>query len=317
MDRPAVALALLFFISGFAADAGVLSDKAKGAAARKEAFVEGSEGWRFLPSELLFADKLEAPDLATIVQPAVDSIADFSGQLKQAGVALIVMPVPPKVLLHGAALGIDEAEKQRMRSGWQKIMEDLASHGVQVLDLVPEYSKAKELMFCLRDTHWSGPGMESAVGKLVPALQAAGVSVRAPSADANPWQEFSIQGDLGGDVEKVKLRFSKDPGSQNDNSPVLLLGDSHVLVFHQGGELHTTGAGLPEQLASILGGIPEVVGVRGSGATSSRLRLAHTIKSKPGYLGTKKVVVWVFAGREFTEADTWKKFPLFSQKASR
>ena len=310
MDRPAVALVLFFLLTGFAAHAGVLSDKAQAATERKEAFVEGSGGWRFLPSDLLFADKLAAPDLGTIVQPAVDAIADFSEQLKLTGVALIVVPVPPKVLLHGGSLGIDPAEEQRMRGGWQKIMEDLSARGVQALDLLPDYGTAKEPMFCLRDTHWSGPGIEAAVTRLVPMLQAAGVNARAQSGDTTPWQEFTIQGDLGGDPETVKLRFPKNTLPQNGKSQVLLLGDSHVLVFHQGGELHTTGAGLPEQMADVLGGVPEVVGVRGSGATSSRVQLARTIKSKPDSVGAKKVVVWVFAGREFTEADMWRKVPL-------
>lgn len=310
MDRPAVAIALLFFLTGFAADAGVLAQKAATAAAHQEVFVEGADGWRFLPSELRFADKLAAPDLGTTVKPAVNAITDFSDQLKQAGIALVVVPVPPKVLVHGAALGIDEPEKQRMRDGWQKIMEDLASSGVQVLDLLPEYTAAKEPVFCLRDTHWSGPGMQSATARLAPFLQSAGVNVSIPSAEANHWQDFSIKGDLGGDPETVKLHFLKDIPPQNGKSPVLLLGDSHVLVFHQGGELHTTGAGFPEQISAILGGMPEVVGVCGSGATSSRTQLARTIKSKPDYLGSKKVVVWVFAGREFTEADMWRKIPL-------
>lgn len=316
MDRPSVALFLLLLLTSFAADAGVLSEKAETAAARKEAFVAGSEGWRFLPSELLFADKLETPDLEPIIQPAVDAITDFSGQLKQAGVALVVVPVPPKVLVHGSALGIDESEQLRMRGGWQKIMETLASRGVQVLDLLQAYRESNELMFCLRDTHWSGPGMKAAVERLLPVLKAAGVSTIAQINEPDSWQDFSIKGDLGGDAEKVKLLFPKDAGMKDVTSPVLLLGDSHVLVFHQGGELHTTGAGLPEQMASILGGMPEVVGVRGSGATSSRVQLARTIKSKPGYLENKKIVVWVFAGREFTEADTWKKCPVFLQKAA-
>lgn len=315
MDRPAVALALSFVLTGFAADAGILSQKAENAAAHQEAFVAGSDGWRFLPSELRFADKLAAPDLGSIVEPAVNAIADFSDQLKHAGTALIVMPVPPKALVHSAALGVDTAEEQRMRAGWQKIMDDLGARGVHVLDLLPRYSAAKEPMFCLRDTHWSGPGMETAVGLLLPALQAAGISAHASSAGTTAWQESSIQGDLGGDRETVKLRFPLQATAQGGASPVLLLGDSHVLVFHQGGELHATGAGLPEQMASVLGGMPEILGVRGSGATSSRVQLARAIKTKPGYLGTKQVVVWVFAGREFTEADMWKKVPLsFAKK---
>ncbi|MFM8885568.1 MAG: hypothetical protein ACKOKC_04040, partial [Chthoniobacterales bacterium] len=94
------------------------------------------------------------------------------------------------------------------------------------------------------------------------------------------------------------------------------LGDSHVLVFHQGGDLHAIGAGLPEQLAEVVDGMPQVLGVRGSGATSSRMTLARTIRAKPDYLADKKLVVWVFAGREFTEADGWKKFPLIPGKSA-
>jgi len=290
--------------------AGVLSEKADGAKLRNEAFVEGSDGWRFLPSELRFADKLAAQDIGTMAQPAVDAISDFSAKLEQAGIALFVVPVPPKVLVHAPALGVDAGLAQSMRDGWNIIMTGLGNRGVRVIDLLPEYSAAKEPMFCLRDTHWSGAGIAAAVERLSPMLQEAGVSTRAFSDSATPWKHLSIHGDLGGDPETVKLRFPQTTSPQEIQSEVLLLGDSHVLVFHQGGELHTTGAGLPEQMSVVLGAMPEVMGVRGSGATSSRMQLARTIRSKPEYLRTKKIIVWVFAGREFTEADMWRKIPL-------
>lgn len=314
MDRPAVVFAALLLCSGVALKAGLLSDKADQAKSRNEIFVEGSDGWRFLPAELRFVDKLASPDLNSEVRPAVEAIADFSAQLKNHGVALVLLPVPPKALLHGAKLGVSDAEEQKMRAGWLQIMNDLSSRGVDVVDLLVDYSAAKESMFCQRDTHWSGPGIGSAAAKLIPALKAAGVSASA-SMPQPRWEETPIQGDLGGEPEKVKLHFVKEAASRSATAPVLVLGDSHALVFHQGGDMHTSDAGLPEQMATVLGGMPEVMGVRGSGATSCRLQLARAIRSKPDYLGHTKVVVWVFAGREFTEADMWKKLPVFPPKA--
>ena len=315
MDRPAVVIAALLLFSGFASQAGSLAEKAERAKTRNEAFVEGSDGWRFLPAELRFVDKLTFPDLITEVQPAVEAIADFSEQLKQAGVTLVVVPVPPKALVNAGKLQVSGSEEKTMREGWAGIMKDLSTKGVDAIDLLGDYTAAREPMFCQRDTHWSGPGISAAVDRLIPSLQASGISVGALAND-KPWEETSINGDLGGDPEKVRLRFVKDSAAPKAIAPVLLLGDSHVLVFHQGGDLHATGAGLPDQLAEVVDGMPEVLGVRGSGATSSRMTLARTIRAKPYYLADKKLVVWVFAGREFTEADGWKKFPLIPGKSA-
>ncbi|MFM8458931.1 MAG: alginate O-acetyltransferase AlgX-related protein [Chthoniobacterales bacterium] len=315
MDRPAVVFAILLLFSGFASQAGSLAEKAEQAKTRNEAFVEGSEGWRFLPAELRFVDKLTSPDLMTEVQPAVEAITDFSEQVRQAGVALVVVPVPPKALVDADKLQVSDSEAQKMREGWTSIMNNLSGNGVDVIDLLGDYTAAPEPMFCQRDTHWSGPGISAAVERLIRSLQASGINIDAAARDKT-WVETSINGDLGGDPEKVKLRFAKDSAVQKTKAPVLLLGDSHVLVFHQGGDLHAIGAGLPEQLAEVVDGMPEVLGVRGSGATSSRMTLARTMRAKPDYLADKKLVVWVFAGREFTEADGWKKFPLIPGKSA-
>ena len=309
-------LIFLFALSALpCATAGPLADRAAAAEAKGETFVEAPAAFRFLPSELRFADKLSSPDISTMAEPAVAAIADFASQLKEAGTSLAVVPVPPKVLVQGASSGFSGDEQKAMRVGWEKIMADLSAQGVQVVDLLADFLQAKEPVFCLRDTHWSGHGINVAVTRLLPSLQAAGIPVKT-EIGKQPWKEIVINGDLGGEPEGVELRFPQ-AFTSGQPSPVLLLGDSHVLVFHQGGDLHATGAGLPEQLADVLGNLPEVMGVRGSGATSSRLQLARRVRSAPGYLGSKKMIVWVFAGREFTEADAWKKIPVVPAKSGR
>ena len=87
------------------------------------------------------------------------------------------------------------------------------------------------------------------------------------------------------------------------------MGDSHCLVFHAGGDLHGTGAGLADQLAAELGRAVDVIGVRGSGATPARVNLLRRAKADPSYLANKKWIIWCFAAREFTESAGWSAVP--------
>lgn len=317
MDLARFTVVFLVILALPASRAEGLEKKAEEADTRKESFVAGEHGWRFLPAELKFAAKLSVPDLANLTKPAVDAIADFAEQMKAADATLLVMPVPPKVLLAGAAAGVTAEEQEKMRAGWESIMRELTDRKVTVVDLLPDYSSATYEPFCRRDTHWSGHGIALAVDRLLPLLEGAGMADHEASGAGTAWTKQTINGDLGGDPEEIELRGQRlpaDPEAMKKN-PVLLLGDSHVLVFHQGGDMHATGAGLPDQVAAALGSMPDLLGVRGSGATSSRVQLARRARADKDYLGSKKVIVWCFAGREFTEADSWKKVPILKTPA--
>jgi alginate O-acetyltransferase complex protein AlgJ len=74
--------------------------------------------------------------------------------------------------------------------------------------------------------------------------------------------------------------------------------------------MHTREAGLPDQLALELGFPVDLAGVRGSGATPARINLLRRVQKDPGYWKKKKIVIWCFASREFTQSDGWKKVPL-------
>ncbi len=74
--------------------------------------------------------------------------------------------------------------------------------------------------------------------------------------------------------------------------------------------MHARGAGLFEQLAFELQIEPDLIAVRGSAATPARVTLYRRTRADPAYLATKKVVVWFFAAREFTESSGWAKVPV-------
>ena len=301
---------LVLFAGAMLHAAPDLAAQAAAARQRGEMFVEGADGRRFLAAEIDFLGKLASPEISKTVAPAVEAIADFSEQLQACGVSLIMVPVPPKALFSGDSLGVTPDQQQLMRRGWETIMSELSARGVAVEDLSADFAQAGHDPYCRRDTHWSGRGIDLAAKRIAAVLSAKmGMPVQPAAGD---WKTLNIRGDLGGEPEEVSLRF---PGVAPETAasrkhPVLLLGDSHLLVFNAGGDLHASGAGLADQLASSLGSAPDMIAVRGSGATSSRMNLARRARSEPGYLEGKKVVVWCFAGRDFTEADEWKKIPL-------
>ena len=105
-------------------------------------------------------------------------------------------------------------------------------------------------------------------------------------------------------------RIRRPPADWRE-SPILLLGDSHTLVFHAGEDMHGAGAGLADQLALELGFPVDVIGVRGSGATPARINLMR----RQDNLAGKKLVIWCFSAREFTEASGgWRLVPVIGKK---
>jgi hypothetical protein len=89
---------------------------------------------------------------------------------------------------------------------------------------------------------------------------------------------------------------------------LLIIGDSHTLVFH---DFLAEKSGLLDQIAYETGFAPDLIGTRGSGSTSVRISLYRRARKDPGYLARKKMIVWCFAAREFTESDQgWDKVPV-------
>jgi hypothetical protein len=305
-------------------------------AEKKNAAATEADGWLFFAAELRFLSLGrfwgdEAPKVSRAHKPdladPIPAIVDFQKQLKARGIDLLVVPVPPKAAIYPEKIvpgfngGKDDAAPVVHR-----FYEELRAAGIEVLDLMPAFIQNRDDkrggVFCKTDSHWSGFGCtlaaqgiaESARGKL---------TAPPPRKDyVSEWKEARINGDLVGLLppdapkpgpEKIAVRSVSEKGtgtavSPDPNSPVLLLGDSHTLVFH---DFLAERAGLVDQLAQELGFPPDLIGTLGSGATPVRVSLnRHSLKN-PDYLAKKKVVIWCFAAREFTEAaEGWGKIPI-------
>ncbi len=289
---------------------------------------EGSDGWLFFGPEFrhmaageFWGEAARTAALATDpdLRDPLPAILDFDRQLKGAGIELWVVPVPPKAAVYPEFAGLDTPADELARND-QRFLELLKENGLHVLDLVSLFRADKgsdpRPLFCKQDTHWSPRACELVARQL--ARELAPYFADTPRRD---YQRERLTIDIEGDLERrlkradqpkesLELSLVKD-GTKSiqpwRESPLLLLGDSHTLVFHAGDDLLAKGAGLPEQLTYELGFPPDLVGVRGSGSTAARISLFRRRDNLEG----KRVVVWVFAARELTQSlDGWRKVPV-------
>jgi hypothetical protein len=244
------------------------------------------------------------------------ALASFNAALKKRGIKLLVLPVPGKVLLYGDKL-VPPIDPHPLEGVRQQFLHALAERGVAVLDLLPELRRmrAKGHDTQLRkDNHWSPVAVRLAADKVAERIKAEPWYAAVPKHEAlvHP-DEQELQGDLGihaadlgsdtVTVEEVKLDGAW-VGS-DDKSPVVLMGDSHTLVFHN---LLTDHAGLSDLLAADLGFAVDNIGVMGSGGTASLATLARRRDNMEG----KRYVIWVFSERVLSmDRKGWPQIPVF------
>ncbi len=313
-----------------------LAEKVRQAETQKTSVVSAKDGWLFFVSELrsisvgdFWGDAAMKVSRASNPEYAdpLPAILDFKKQLDTAGIELIFVPIPAKATIYPEMIS-EHTTTKRTDKQLQKFYEILRIQGVNVLDLTDLFLEYRNTnsnpLYCKQDTHWSGEAC-------VLAAKAIATHIGTPSwMDEIPKRKalletrnVEITGDLWRELgntdqpkEQLQLTFVRIDGEATTSmqpfgkswreSPVVLLGDSHNLVFHAGSGMHAQGAGLPDHLAYQFGFPVDVVAVRGSGATPSRLNLFRRQDNMKG----KRVVVWCLSVREFTEGQGWRKVPV-------
>ena len=295
--------------------------------------VEGREGWLFFGPELrhLGVGKFWGEEAAAVSKARrpewadpLPAILDFHQQLVDAGVELVIVPVPPKSIVYPdkipSTVELGSEPPPRLDEQHQAFYDVLRENGINVLDLTESFLSNRHHpdghLYCQQDTHWSGIATRLAAEQIAAIARTSSWFEAVPKTTfQEEWKTVEIAGDLWTALndpsltkERLPLRFV---GSEPDpSSPIVLLGDSHALVFHDGGDMHAEGAGLADQLALELGFAVDLVGVRGSGATAARINLLRRAQATPDYWASKRLVIWCFSAREFTESDGWREVPI-------
>ncbi|HXV62325.1 MAG TPA: hypothetical protein VEK15_16610, partial [Vicinamibacteria bacterium] len=245
--------------------------------------VRGQDGWIFFGPELrhVGVGRFWGADAAAVSRARrpdqadpLPAILDFAKQLEAIGVELILVPVPPKSLVYPDPLSSTVELPNplpRLDPFHQEFYDLLRREGLTVVDLLPTFLEDRAHpdgpLYCRQDTHWSGVGVvraAEAIAEIVrnrPWLDA--LDTRSFSFE---WHSTVIEGDLRrmlGDEtlarEELRLRRIENPGppetpvEPDPASPIVLVGDSHDLVFHGGEDMHAKGSGLVDQLAYELG----------------------------------------------------------------
>lgn len=328
---------LLLVVAAFAAGAatGLRETSRDLAATSPGSVVTGLDGWLFFKEELehLAAGQFwgEAAATASRVKDKANAdplpaILEYNKLLAEKGITLYLMPVPPKALIYPDRLSttLDRSAAAEELALYREFYARLSAAGVKVVDLLPDLmaNRDKAQLYCRTDTHYSGAGLALFAKAAAEAIRKEAWYGEAGKKEynRNP-QQVTIQGDLtqmaggSGPAEELELamvtgRNDGKPVEPDLQSPVILLGDSHALVFQAGGDLHAKGAGLFDHLSAELGFAVDLLGVRGSGVTPARIKLFQRAKQDSSYLAGKKALVWCFAAREFTGSGGWRRIPV-------
>ncbi len=325
----------IIFSAGQMCGAVSLEDRARSLAAEADGrqVVAGTDGWLFLKDELAhigaaaFWGEAAAGATRSTRKEYGDpfpALVEFNRALAEKGITLYLMVVPPKALVYAEKLDpaiTDVHEEVRV---YEEFYSRLQQQNVKIIDLLPqlrEAAKDDSGLYCRTDTHYSGDGL------LMFAERAAEVIKKETWFNGHAGKELlrteqtvSISGDLArmaGETdlrEELRLHVVVDketqkPVESDPASPVILLGDSHTLVFSAGGDLHARGAGLFDNLSEKLGFAVDLLGVRGSGAAPARIKLYQRSKQDADYLNGKKVLIYSFAARELTGGG-WRLIPV-------
>jgi len=280
--------------------------------------LKGSNGWLYSRNELEHLSKgplaggavVRVAEARKHLDP-IPAIAAFNDALKEQDIRLIVVPVPPKLALQPIA-----PLKQGDAMVYLKpYYDELRAQGIEVLDLSDDFAEAGVPVYCRQDAHWNPDGLGLAARKVAQRIGLKG------NTDFKATEKtVTIVGDLMRSLDKnavpsEKLTVREINGNTFDeNSPILLLSDSHGLVFSAGGDMLAEHAGFGEQLAHELKMPVDRIAVKGSAATAVRINLYRKAARKPEWLKNKKFVIWLFTCREFTETSNgWLKVPVLKK----
>lgn len=306
-----------------------------GAAAERHASPGEDPKWYFGTQEMLHTGTGEfwkKPWATTAAngQDPVPFLVHFQQLLAAKGVDLLIVPVPAKTTIYPDK--VDSGFKPGDPFATKPFYEILEAAGLTVLDLEPVFAEERAngaKMHCEQDAHYTPYACE-VIAKLIAERIGDEDWFRAQSRPLKitrgPATELGIVGDQAPEElrnsigETLKLSYCGVneggkivPVEPDQDSPILLLGDSHTFVFQEGatGGMHCRGAGLLDNLQVETGFACDLVGVRGSGTKNARIDLYRRAVANPDYWSKKKFVVWCFSVREFTQSlDKLAEVPL-------
>lgn len=290
-----------------------------------ESVIVGVDGWLHFARDI---EALAARTRGAQLDRAIHCILHFAGQLRDRGIHLVVVPVPPKTAL------VPDTLSPRARSpvsypALEILCAALEQAGISVVrpEQIWQTSRAKP-PFLRSDTHWDFQAMDEVARAIAGLLKKR--FLLSPGAVRYARDSVTIdgEGDLArilyrspstfGRGEKQEIAIVRDGDlawHPRAGSAVLLLGDSFSNIFSREELGWGEGAGLAEQVSFHLGQPVDRIVRNDGGPTGARETLARELARGRNRLDGTKVVVWQFAARDLSGGD-WRPIILPAPKES-
>lgn len=286
--------------------------------------VKGRDGWYFLSTEIehLLTAKEQIPQV--VDSQTIAEIRNYAAALKTLGIRLVLMPIPEKALIRMD--GLLEASALPDAKGYsratQAYLDALKKNEVDFIDLYDQFKPYKDPTYCKTDSHFTPRTAARISACIIKHIAEKFPEVPIQNSSADPETQASIsqitiKGDLAGNETEESIELLTAPQTSASinqpgaitNSPMLLMGDSHLLVFNQGGDMHASGGGIVDHLTAALGYSPDVISTKGDGINAVRIKIYRDLKKNPDILKDKKIIIWCFAARSFSQQE-WKSVKL-------
>jgi alginate O-acetyltransferase complex protein AlgJ len=304
-------------------------------AARSFSIRGADKNWFFLRNELrhLANGDLATADLAKANVEGTDplpAIAKYNDELKALGVDLLLVPVPCKAAIYPEKLS-DKIDPKTVPT-MSAFIAKLKAAGVDVLDLESVFKAERgknpgTQLYCATDSHWS-PSACQITAKLIADKFRGRKEISEnplPGLTTLPAQTIEFHGDLIEDAQKASLPKESLPlvraglavppegkavrtVESDPKSAMLLIGDSHLQVFRRGGSMLATQGGVIDHLDVAVASAVEEITMQAGGGDGPRVEIARATVKDPGFWAKKKIVVWLFTAREFTQGK-WRMIP--------
>ena len=285
--------------------------------------IMGRNGWFFFRPGANYLIEPWPPRNGSIPQnsDAVSAIVDFYNQLDARGIKLLIVPAPGKASVYPEKITARAGNNPTQISPHtKKVMDGIQSAGIEWVDLFALFNRSKNRetdLYLKQDTHWSTAGMRIAAKRVAERLLELGWIDRGGIEYELKPIEFSRYGDI---LRMINLPFSDrlyqperlyctqvidslsgTPNQNNEDSEILVLGDSFLRIYEQD---EPGSAGFVSHLACELK--TPVTSIINDGGASTLVR--QELARKSHLLRDKKVVIWEFVERDIRFGmEGWQK----------
>ena len=274
--------------------------------------------------------------------PQVKALVDLKRQLAARGIELLVVPVPPKTMIHPEHLcleGIAPSDMQSDGSTMVAVAQNpsfapykaaLEAAGIKVFDPTVTLLEAKRAtsapLFVPGDAHWSFVGVDVTAWSLARFLEDQDLLserdpvfyVRHAAQVQHTPDLWRVQARATGEefhvTQSQTVQRVYNPNGEHlsirptPDSDVLLLGDSFSNIYSHGGPWGSV-SGLAEQLSYYLQRPVNRISVEGGAVNTTREELRDRMLRGEDPLAGKKLVIYEFTSRALLSRK-WKKIAL-------